>query len=325
MKTQVLALMMSAIALGAPVARADVVTDWNEAALDAIRARNTPPPAAARNLAIVHAAIYDAVNGIERTHDPYLVKDRAPSQASTAAAASAAARTALIALYPADQATFEAIDAGILSRVAAGPARDRGIAWGTSVAEQILSDRADDGSTATGSFLGSEEPGQWRPTVSFGGVVRPALLPLWGQVRPFALKDGSQFRPPAPPALASRRYASELNFVQRMGRSTARRAPPSRPRSPSSGGTARAPPRRRGTGTRSRRSSQQARATRSRRMHAWRHPLHVGERERTHQRCGDRRLRRAVLSAPQGRSTSLTGRDAKLSQIGHTRAASIAG
>jgi hypothetical protein len=63
----------------------------------------------------------------------------------------------------------------------------------------------------------SGEPGQWRPTVSFGSVVRPALLPQWGQVTPFALKRGAQFRPPAPPRLDSRRYASEVNYVQRIG------------------------------------------------------------------------------------------------------------
>ena len=69
MYTKVLALALSAIALGAELAHADVVTEWNEATLDVIRARNTPPPAAARNLAMVHVAIYDAVNGILRTHE----------------------------------------------------------------------------------------------------------------------------------------------------------------------------------------------------------------------------------------------------------------
>jgi hypothetical protein len=218
MNTKPLALtVVATVVLGAQIARADVVTDWNEAALDAIRARNTPPPAVARNLAILHVAVYDAVNGIRQTHESYVVRDPAPHGASLQAAASTAARTALVALYPADQATFEALDSSILNGIPAGLAKERGIAWGTRVAGEILAARASDGSTATATFVGSEEPGQWRPTVSFGGVVRPALLPLWGQVTPFALRSGAQFQPPAPPKLTSRRYADELNFVKRIG------------------------------------------------------------------------------------------------------------
>jgi hypothetical protein len=200
-----------------PIARADVVTEWNEAALDAIRARNSPPPAAARNLAILHVAIYDAVNGIRRTHQSYRVRDRAPSGTSIEAAASTAARLALVALYPADRAAFETVDARFLSAIAAGPYRDRGIEWGTRVAREILAARANDGSSATAPFHGSGEAGQWRPTVSFGGVVRPALLPLWGAVMPFAMRDAAQFRPPAPPPLRGRRYAADVNLVQRIG------------------------------------------------------------------------------------------------------------
>jgi membrane-associated phospholipid phosphatase len=217
MNANALALLVWAIAFSAGLARADVVTEWNEAALDVIRARNTPPPAAARNLAILHVAIYDAVNGIRRTHQQYLVKPRAPANASVEAAATTSAWTVLVTLYPADQPTFESIDSAILNRIPAGEARERGIAWGKAVADEILAARVDDGSTASAPWPGSEEPGRWRPTVSFGGVVRPALLPLWGQVRPFALRDGTQFRPPPPPRLNSRQYASEVNFVQGIG------------------------------------------------------------------------------------------------------------
>ncbi len=210
-------LLLATTTLGVSPSRADVVTDWNEAALDVIRARNPPPPAVARNLAILHVAIYDAVNGIRQTHESYLVKGRAPRGASVVAAASTAARLTLGSLYPADRARFDALDASVLSAIGAGEARQRGIAWGTRVAGEILAARANDGSTATAPFPGSEEPGQWRPTVSFGGIVRPALLPLWGQVRPFALRDGAQFQPPPPPRLHTHRYASDVNLLQRIG------------------------------------------------------------------------------------------------------------
>src|SRR5438046_10715229 len=81
-------------------ASADVATDWNNAALDAIRADRTVPPVASRSLAIAHAAIYDAVNGIERTHEPYLVPSDVPSSAYRVADASATATQALLVLIP---------------------------------------------------------------------------------------------------------------------------------------------------------------------------------------------------------------------------------
>src|SRR5438045_9777334 len=83
--------------IGIP-ANADVVTDWNNAALDAIRAGNTSPPIASRSLAILHASIYDAVNGITRSHEQYLVPSAVPASASRPAAASAAAHQALVNL-----------------------------------------------------------------------------------------------------------------------------------------------------------------------------------------------------------------------------------
>src|SRR5881409_3785131 len=91
--------------IGIP-ADADVVTDWNNAALDAIRAGNTAPPVASRSLAIIHLSIYDAVNGIARTHEPYLVQSEAPSSTSREAAASAAAYDALVSLFPAAEPSF---------------------------------------------------------------------------------------------------------------------------------------------------------------------------------------------------------------------------
>jgi hypothetical protein len=198
-------------------ASADVVTDWNGAALDAIRSGNTPPPAAARNLAILHCAVYDAVNGIDRRHAPYHVTQAAPAGASIEAAATSAARDVLAALYPAQVASFDARNATLLGGIPAGPAKDDGIAWGQQVAAALIALRANDGSGSQPAFPGSEEPGQWRPTVSFGGIVRPALLPGWGNVTTFGLRSGTQFRPPAPPKLRSLRYLMDWLEVQALG------------------------------------------------------------------------------------------------------------
>jgi membrane-associated phospholipid phosphatase len=218
MRKPFLVAVLATASTWAAAARADVVTDWNGAALAAIRAGNTSPPAASRNLAILHAAIYDAVNGVRQTHEPYLVAERAPPGASPDAAAIAAAHAVLTALYPADAVTFDALRTRQLVRERALWPREAGSKWGAQVAAAILAARVDDGAAATAPWPGSDEPGKWRPTVSFGGIVRPALLPLWGRVRPFALESGSRFRPPAPPVLDSERYAADVARVQAFGR-----------------------------------------------------------------------------------------------------------
>ena len=113
-----------------PALRADVVTEWNSAALNAIRLDKTPPPKASRALAILHAAIYDAVNGITRTHEPYLIGGYVPASASVEAAAAAAAHRVLVSLYSAQQATFDATYQTGLASLADGPQKNAGVAWG---------------------------------------------------------------------------------------------------------------------------------------------------------------------------------------------------
>ena len=149
MKTfKLLSSSVSAALLIGTLVRADVVTDWNNAALDAIRAGSTAPPIASRSLAILHVSIYDAVNGIARTHEPYLVQSGVPASASRQAAASAAAHEALVNLFPAAAATFDALHAAILATIPNGPQKAAGSVWGEFVAGQILASRANDGSDA---------------------------------------------------------------------------------------------------------------------------------------------------------------------------------
>src|SRR5205085_828876 len=87
-------------------ANADVITDWNVTALNAIRLERTPPPKASRALAMLHVAIYDAVNGIRHTHPPYLGGGLVPRSAAAGAAGAAAAHKVLVALFPAHAGTF---------------------------------------------------------------------------------------------------------------------------------------------------------------------------------------------------------------------------
>ena len=196
------------------LANADVVTDWNNAALDAIRAGNTNPPIASRSLAILHTSIYDAVNGIARTHEPYLVPSVAPRSASRAAAASAAAHRALVNLFPASRSSFDALHAAILGGIPDGPRKRVGIIWGEFVGNVILAARAHDGSDAVVPPPGGSGPGVWVPTPP---AFLPYLLPQWGFVVPFGMNSSSQFRPPGPPSLDSQQYAADYEEVKQLG------------------------------------------------------------------------------------------------------------
>jgi hypothetical protein len=194
--------------------RADVATDWNNTALDAIRAGNTAPPVASRSLAILHASIYDAVNGIARTHEPYLVQSAVSGSASREAAASAAAHKALVNLFPANADSFDALHATILAGIPNGPQKTAGVVWGEFVANQILAARANDGSNAIVPPPGGSGPGVWVPTPP---AFLPYALPQWGFVRPFAMSSSSQFRPPGPPPLDSQQYADDYEEVKELG------------------------------------------------------------------------------------------------------------
>src|SRR5690349_18485983 len=148
-------------ALGQPV------IDWNQVLLSIV---NTPGAQPAnvqptRNFAIVHAAIYDAVDAIDRTHEPYLISVRAPRGASETAAADAAAHTALVGLYPAQQNFLDADYAAELAKVADGPAKDKGVRLGEQVAGDLLAIRANDGSNVPAPpFVAGTNPGDYRPT-----------------------------------------------------------------------------------------------------------------------------------------------------------------
>lgn len=215
MKTfKLLSWCVSTALLSGALAHADVLTDWNNAALDAIRAGNTSPPIASRSLAILHVSIYDAVNGIARTHAPYLVQSAVSASASREAAASAAAHAALVNLFPASASSFDALDAATLAAIPDGPHKIAGIVWGEYVASQILAARANDGSNAIASPPTGGGPGVWVPTPP---AFRPYLLPQWGFVMPFAMSSSSQFRPPGPPSLDSQRYAADYNEVKELG------------------------------------------------------------------------------------------------------------
>jgi hypothetical protein len=203
------------------VAHADEVTDWNANMLTAFHTANVSPLVVTRHAALVSAAVYDAVNGIERRYEPIHVAANAPRGASRRAAAVQAAYAMLVKLFPAQKPTLDlqltASLAGVASEEAVENSQSilRGIGWGQAVADAIWTWRSTDGFTpAPPPFLGGVAAGQWRPTP-------PALLagagPQFAYMTPWAINSPSQFRPDGPPALASAQYAADLNETGLMG------------------------------------------------------------------------------------------------------------
>ncbi len=210
------ALCLTALASISVPAHADAVTEWNEIMLDAVRATNTNPPRATRAFAMTHLAMYDAINGIDRVHEPYLVHAQPPGRLSAELAGAAAAYTVLSSLFPDQRPEFHAALWETANSVKGSRRmRVRSAAWGAYVGWRMLLHRRNDGSDATVPYSPSGEFGDWQPTPPSNA---PALLPQWPQVRPFGMEAPSQFRVASPPAFDTEAYAIAYNEVKDLGR-----------------------------------------------------------------------------------------------------------
>jgi hypothetical protein len=216
------------------------VLEWNQVFIDTLVATNTPNSSSQRLGAIVHTAIFDAYNGIERRYRPILVHPRAAAGASRRAAVIAAAHTALVGLFPSRQLELDSSFAASLAtldednenckvsrdhdiawhsheRARAWQSRQRGLEWGTEVAQAVLAQRAADGFNGTYvAFSGGLAIGQWRPVAPATAMSAQGLA----FTAPFVLAANTQFRPPAPRALDSATYVDDFNAVKALGRLT---------------------------------------------------------------------------------------------------------
>lgn len=199
-----------------PVLPPDMVLEWNANAADAIvGVAGLRPERGLIRLAMVHIAIYDAVNAIDGyPFQAYANHPAVISPASPDAAAAAAAHDMLVALFPAQQANLDAKYSASLSTIADGPAKSNGIAVGQQTAAAILALRANDGRDATVSYSPGTGPGVWAPTPP--GFLA-AAAPEAAHVQPFALNSPSQFRADPPPALTSDTWARDYNEVKTLG------------------------------------------------------------------------------------------------------------
>jgi membrane-associated phospholipid phosphatase len=208
----------------------DVVADWNATLLNSVRdwtsVSNDPypnrivysrPPMVTRNLAMVHLAMFDAINAVEGRFEPYLQGLPRKSTASPIAALSTAAHRVAIQIYsdadevPVLNATLNAC----LDLVPDGDAKEQGIKLGELVAQRILIARSSDGSSSVVPYTPSGVAGRWNRT---SPDLTPPELPMWRNVKPFALRDVKDFRVDPPPSIESSEYAAAVDEVIRIGR-----------------------------------------------------------------------------------------------------------
>src|SRR5437879_7948838 len=176
----------------------DQVIQWNRTLLQILQTPGAQPATIhpTRSMAIVHLAIYDAVNAIRGGHAPYLVL-HAPRSASPDAAA-AAAHTALLSLFPSQESVIDAKFEDSLSQIGSGAHVRQGIRVGEEAANAILAARANDGSDSTPSvFVPQSGPGEYQLTPP---NFQQPVFTHWPDMPPFALETADQYRSPHPPA-----------------------------------------------------------------------------------------------------------------------------
>ena len=197
----------------------DPVVQWNRNLLAIVRTPGAQPATIhpTRSFAMLHAAIFDAINAIDRSHKPYAVRfTDLPRRASQPAAADAAAHDVLVALYPQLASMLDVEFQQSLTLVPDGAGKTEGIRIGQAVARAILALRNNDGANQPPMpFVFGTAPGDYQSTPP--NFPKQPQFTHWRNVIPFALKRASQFRPRVPPALTSDRYADDLSEVQSLG------------------------------------------------------------------------------------------------------------
>jgi len=195
------------------------VLQWNRTLLVIVRTPGAQPATVhpTRSFAIMHAAMYDAVNAIDGAHTPYLVHFTDVSRsASQDAAAAVAAHEVLVTLYPQSQTQLDEQLLQVLAQIPEGADKAQGISIGQAVADRILALRSNDGANAQPiPFVFGNAPGDYQSTPP--NFPRQPQFTHWSRVTPFALERADQFRPGSPPVLTSDTYSDAFNEVKALG------------------------------------------------------------------------------------------------------------
>jgi hypothetical protein len=210
--TAAAALIAAALSTPALAAETDgaPVRAWNELALKTARGTSASDAQAARLYAMVHAAIYDAVNGLDGRREPAIVAPRPNANGSPRAAAAQAAHDVLAELYPARAADYDARLAEDLAAVGSPGKARHGAAWGAEVADGVLAARANDGSQGSETLAGGSGPGNWQSATPWTGV-------QFRNLAPFAIDDPDAYATDGPPPLTSQEYADAFHVVKVLG------------------------------------------------------------------------------------------------------------
>src|SRR5437762_2837825 len=215
-------------------AASEAVHRWNHVAIDATGLDHTPvapgenrvfgeqfgPGRASRAMAIVHVAIFDAIDAVTGQYQSFTGIKASQQSVSLRAAVGQAAHNTLASLYPSQKPIFDAALAGELARVSSTQQKTGGIALGRQVAAAVLVSRVDDGADLPEprvgvSYFTSNLPGHWRQDPI--SLIPLALGAHWGQCKPFVITSDTQFRAPAPPKLTSLAYAAAYQEAKNLG------------------------------------------------------------------------------------------------------------
>jgi hypothetical protein len=212
-----IAALATTLVFSATPALANVITDWDTKAVAFVTPR-MPAPVAARAVAMIDLAMFDAVNSIEPRYRPYLGAQTATAGTSQEAAAASAAANVMIALDPSAAADVKASLAAYLASLPDGAAKTNGIALGEAMAAKCVEARAKDGASAPDDYRPKTKPGVYIPTP-------PTLTPMWAKLTPFALSSPAQFRPKPPISLTSPQWTADYNEIKDYGgRTSAKRS-----------------------------------------------------------------------------------------------------
>jgi hypothetical protein len=199
-----------ALALSATVAHADIIMDWNAKADALAIEKQLLNSANSRGQAMLHIAMFEAVNAIDRRYAPYKLKLTADRNVSREAAAAAAAYDVLLTLHPDKKTDLDATLAASLAGIAENEAKAKGLELGKQAAAGIIALRANDGSNT---------PEDYRPATA-AGVYIPTTIPIEStasKITPFVMASASQFRAAPPPALTSETWTRDLNEIREIG------------------------------------------------------------------------------------------------------------
>jgi hypothetical protein len=220
-RCRALALVAALAGAHTATASANVIVDWDEIGVKTVQPIGSPPPIKPgllfRAMAIMHLAMFNAVNATDPRYQPYKFETRALPDTSVEAAAASAAANVLAGIVP--NADMRGTLTSYLAAIPDGDAKDRGVKLGEDVAAKMLALRADDGSTTPNAYRPITQPGVYVPTAMTIGWECIAMTP-------FAMESPSQFRPGPPPDLKSAEWAKDYNEIKELGgKNSSKRTP----------------------------------------------------------------------------------------------------